>query len=407
MKTTLLSAASIAVLLAVTAAASAADAPKLTPAVQNALAAASKAANAKDYKTASDNLAKAKAVDGRKPYDDLKIAEISLAVDIGQGDMAAADVDAEAAADAVIATPEVPDTERLPVLSNGLALALNAQHNDKALAYAKALEPTATDPKTLGLIAKTYYMKADYAGTVTASKKAIDAATAAHVQADRSLYIILASAQSNLKDNDSASATLEASVRAFNNPNDWTQLIDLSLSDKTSRDLDYVYLGRLLLATKAAITPDQANVIGETASRLTFYGDALAMKAAGGSKFPDPTAKANADKAKSAQNIADAAKEKNGLLAAKVAQALYSYGMFDQAIAEAQLAVTKGGDPDTSEPQIVIAQSLAGQGKYQDAIAAFQKVQGGTHATARAVQLWTLYCNVMLAPPAQTAAAAQ
>ncbi len=112
----------------------------------------------------------------------------------------------------------------------------------------------------------------------------------------------------------------------------------------------------------------------------------------GATGYPDPTAAMNKDKATIQAQITAGAKQ-NGLYNAKLAEALYSYGMYPEAEAAARLAISKGGDPNTAEPQMVLGQALVAQGKYDDAIAAFGAVTGGSPATARIARLWSNYAN--------------
>ena len=63
------------------------------------------------------------------------------------------------------------------------------------------------------------------------------------------------------------------------------------------RDIDYVYMGRLMfLQSGGKIRPEDASLIGSTASRLAFYGDSVQAQKLGGTGFPDNAAKADADK---------------------------------------------------------------------------------------------------------------
>jgi tetratricopeptide (TPR) repeat protein len=105
------------------------------------------------------------------------------------------------------------------------------------------------------------------------------------------------------------------------------------------------------------------------------------------------------------QQIA-AGQKQDGKYNAKLAEALYSYGMYPEAEAAAKLAMSKGGNPDPSEAPMVLGQSLVAQGKYAEAIAAFGQVQGGGPATARITRLWEDYAKVKQNPPSTTAAAA-
>jgi tetratricopeptide (TPR) repeat protein len=119
---------------------------------------------------------------------------------------------------------------------------------------------------------------------------------------------------------------------------------------------------------------------------------------------PDPGPRADADKKSIAEQIA-AEDKQNGTYSGKLAEALYSYGMYPEAEAAATKAIAKGGNPDTSEAPMVLGQAQAAQGKYDDALASFGKVTGGGPATARINKLWIDYVTVKKKPPAPATAA--
>ena len=78
----------------------------------------------------------------------------------------------------------------------------------------------------------------------------------------------------------------------------------------------------------------------------------------------------------------------------KLAEALYGYGMYPQAEAAARLALQKGGTKDPSEPNMILGEALTAQGKYADAVTAFQAAGNGlSPASARVVRLWTMYAQ--------------
>ena len=98
------------------------------------------------------------------------------------------------------------------------------------------------------------------------------------------------------KDEAGAEATLEQLVAQFNDPEDWTQMIDVAISSKGIRDVEVVWLGRLIFLSGATPSQQDANLFGATASHLTFFGDAQVAQQHGGTGFPDPNARADADK---------------------------------------------------------------------------------------------------------------
>jgi hypothetical protein len=128
-------------------------------------------------------------------------------------------------------------------------------------------------------------------------------------------------------------------------------------------------------------------------------------KTHGGVLDPDPVPRADADKKTIAAQIAGEDKA-NGKYSATLSEALYSYAMYPEAEAAAKLAISKGGNPDTSEAPMVLAQAQAAQGKYDDALASFATVTGGGPATSRIVRLWVDYVKIKKNPPVAAAAPA-
>jgi tetratricopeptide (TPR) repeat protein len=377
--------------------------PKLTKSVNNALADEQKAYTAGDYKTAADDIAKARAVDGRTPEDDYWINKIDINVQIKTNNMAGADQDAEAAAD----SPAMPPDDKTEMLRLALILANNQKHTDKALTYAKALQATnPTDAGVISQITVAYFNAKDFPAAQAFVQKQIDADTAAGKKPARDTLQNMLDVQVAQKDEAGAEKTLETLVAAYNDPKDWTQMIDVTISSRGIRDVEVIWLGRLQYQVGATASAQDANLFGQTASHATFFGDALVAQQHGGSGFPDPTARADADKKTMPQQIA-AGEKQNGNYNAKLAEALYSYGMYPEAEAAAKLAMSKGGAADPSEAPMVLGQSLVAQGKYADAVAAFGQVTGGGPATARITRLWVDYANVKQNPPAATAAAAK
>jgi tetratricopeptide (TPR) repeat protein len=391
-------AASVALLTSPAAAAT----PKLTTAVNNALAEAQKAANGGDLAAANAAIAKARAVATKTDYDDYMINTVTIAVAVKGQDMATAETAAEAAAD----SPAVPEDQKPNALRTALILANNQKHYDKSVGYAKQLAATnTTDPVTQTAITQAFYLGKDYPDALSFTQKRMDAEKAAGKQSDRATLQIMLDIQVAMKDEAGAERTLEQLVAQFNDPADWTQMIDVALSSKGLRDVEVVWLGRLIFLSGATPSKQDVDLFGSTASHLTFFGDAQVAQQHGGSGFPDAAARADADKKTIPAQIAAEPKQ-NGNYSAKLAEALYSYGMYPEAEAASKVAMSKGGVTDTTEAPMVLGQALTAQGKYDDAIAAFGQVQGGGPATARITRLWVALANIKKNPPAAAPATA-
>ena len=396
----LLAAASASFLLAAAGGAMAADAPKppkLTHAIAVALTDVQKANGTKDYAAAQAALAKAKAVADPTPYDTLMINRFAMGVHVGMGDLAAADVDAEAAADTDPA--QIPETDKAAVYKPALQLSMNAKHYDKAVKYAKAF--MATTPAPTGadqtLATQALYLGGDFASATSIAQKNIDAAIAAGQKPTRSDLDIILAAQVKQKDEPGAEKTLEALVANYNMPEDWNQIMGVALTTKGMRDIDYIYMGRLMFLQAGKISATDASLVGSTASRLAFYGDAVQAEKLGATGFPPAGPKADADKKTIPAQIAAGAKQ-NGQYNVKLAQALYGYGMFPEAITAAQLAKTKGGTTDPTEADMVIGMADTASGQYADAVTAFGSINSANPASARVVRLWSYFAKGKASP---------
>ncbi len=377
--------------------------PKITSGVLKALSAAQKANNDKKYPDALAALEDAKKVSDRTPYDNLMIARFSMSVHVGMNDLDAADVDAEAAADTDASV--IPDADKGGIYRAALQLALRAKHNDKAAKYAKLYEASTPPPPAAdqALIAQALYLGGDFTGAAQLAQKNVDAANAAGRKPERNDLDVVLAAQVKQKDEAGAEKTLETLVSNYNAPDDWNQIMGVALTTKGMRDIDYVYMGRLMfLQTGGKVSASDATLIGSTASKEGLYGDAVQAEKAGGSGFTPPDAKADADKKSMPQQIAAGAKQ-NGQYNVKLAEALYGYGMYPEAITAAQAAKTKGGATDPTEPDMVVGMAQAASGQFGAAATTFGGISQSNPASARVVRLWSYYVKAKANPATASA----
>jgi TolA-binding protein len=229
--------------------------------------------------------------------------------------------------------------------------------------------------------------------TQEAAKQRIEADKKAGRVPDRNSLQMLLSAQSQLKDAAGMADTLEEEAADYNDPADWTEIIAITFGTPGLRDQDGIWLGRLLFVLGAQVQPSDASTVGEIASQHGFFGDAVNAKAHGGQVDPDPGPRADSDKKTMPDQIAQQ-QTQDGAYNAKLAEALYGYGMYREAEAAAKLAIQKGGNPDPSEAQMVLGQALTAQGKYDEAVMAFGQVSGGGPVTPRIARLWADYARI-------------
>lgn len=387
--------------------------PPMSKEVNRALTHAQKYFANKDYQSALQAIEDAQKVGDATPYDKLMTARFMMQVQIALKNFEAADVAAEAAADT---DPSViPDDQKEAVYKPALQLAMNSKHYDKALKYAKALEALKIplDANFKSLIVQAYYFGGDTDGAKAMAQQSIDAATAAGQVPNRNDLDVVMNVEVKAKDEEGAEKTLEQLVKYYNTPEDWKQIISISFGSKGIRDIDALYLGRLMFLINPNPSSINASIVGSIASKMGYYGDAVKAEQAGGTGFPSPDANAAKDKA-SIQKQIEAGASQGGLYNIKLAEALYGYGMYAEAEAAAEQAQSKGGATDPTEIPMVLGMSQAAQGKYQEALDSFAKVTGGGPATPRIVRLWTYYVkskmpqtNTASAQPAQAPAPTQ
>ncbi|MCX7281340.1 MAG: hypothetical protein NTX21_07265 [Alphaproteobacteria bacterium] len=396
----LLAAFSTCLLLGAAHGAMAADAKpapiKLTPAVLKALQAAQTANNKKDYPSAIAAIQQAEAVSDRTPTDNYQIHRFAMSVHIGMQDMPGAATEIETALDADPSV--VPEAEKATMYKTGLQLALMQKHNDKALAYAKVLQSSTPPPDadTQSLISGALYRGGDYDGVIAIAQKNIDAAKAAGKLPSESDLNNIKNAQVNKNDQAGAEKTLEAIVANYGAQKDWDELSRVALTTRGMRDIDYVYIGRLMVAQAGKLKAEDATMVGSAANsnKLALYGDAETMQKFGG---PAPDPRIASDKKTLPKQIADGAKN-DGEYNVKTAEAAFGYGQYADAERMARTAKTKPGVKDPTEPDMVIAMSLSAQDKYADAAAIFDTVKPSNPASARVVRLWTYYVKTKANP---------
>jgi tetratricopeptide (TPR) repeat protein len=375
----------------------AADTPKppaISRDVRKALVDAQTAAGKKDYPGALAAIAEARKVSDRTPYDDLEINRYEMSVQIQNKDLTAGVAPAEAAADTDPAV--IPDAEKNPVYFAAVQFALMAKHNDKAAKYAKlmlAVTPT-PDKQQLSFAIRAFYAGGDYAEAIALAKKIVDADKAAGAKPSQDDLELLLNSQINAKDEVGAEETVEELVVNYNITSQWDQILSVAMTTRGMREMDYIYLGRLMVQQGYKITSNDAQLIGGAANKLALYGDADTMQKSGG---PAPDPRAVADKKSIPAQITAGAKQ-GGEYNVKLAEVLYGYGMFPEALQAAQMAKTKGGMTDPTEADMVIGMTQIATGQYAEAGKTFAGITAANPASARVVRLWGYLAKIKADP---------
>ena len=377
--------------------------PKVSPPVGKLLTGAKKLMEAKDYAGAMVLIKQAQALPDQSPIDTYEINNFVAITAFSLNDHATADTAFEAMAD----SPAMPDAEKSGTLHNAALFATEAKHYDKAIKYAKALIAMGgpADPAVLGVLSQAYYFTNDFSNAEAAALQSI-ASTAPGAAPNRGALAIALSSELKQKKQDEAFKTLETVVTYYDESDQWAQLIDVSLGTKGIKDLDALNLYRLKIAAKGASAPDDFTVMAALALQNGYPVEAQAVLEAGiaagkvtnsgnaGQQLADARGRAAKDRATLSSFEAAAVKSPNGELDVKLAETLYGYGRYADAVTAARRGLGKGGaKTDANEANMVIGMALAMQGNGTDALAALDNVKNGSPAVMRVQHLWSLYAG--------------
>ncbi len=377
--------------------------PKVSPPVGKLLTGAKKLMEAKDFAGALVLIKQAQALPDQTPIDSYEINDFLAITAFNLNDHATADTAFEAMAD----LPAMPDAEKAGTLHNAALFATEAKHYDKAIKYGKALIAMGgpADAPVLGVLSQAYYFTNDFADAEAAALQSI-AATAPGAAPNRGALAIALSSELKQKKQDEAFKTLETIVTYYDESDQWAQLVDVSLGIKGIKDLDALNLYRLKLAAKGASAPDDYTVMAALALQNGYPVEAQSVLEAGiaagkvtntgkaGQQLADARARAAKDRATLSSFEAAAVKSPNGELDVKLAETLYGYGRYADAVTAARRGLGKGGaKTDANEANMVIGMSLAMQGNNTDALATFDNIKNGSPSVMRAQHLWSLYAG--------------
>jgi alkylhydroperoxidase/carboxymuconolactone decarboxylase family protein YurZ len=399
MKTKFVRTAFVAALMSATAViattpARAAD--KVSSAVAKPLAEASKALAAKDYPGALAAIQQAQAVPSQTPYDTYMINKFLAVTEINLKDMTAATKPAEDAAD----SPAIPDEDKKDMLHNAMLLASNAQDYAKAVSYGQKLDQAGgLDDQTQAMMAVAYYNLKDIPNAKVYAQKSIDAAKAAGKQPNEAALQIVMSAQA-ATDQGAAEGTLEQIVLTYNRPDDWDQLIGVSLGTKGITNADALNMYRLLYIQGPMKTGDDYTYMGSVAeaqrnfveARNVWRAGVAAGKISGNPGLSKASGEAAGDEKIIDQAISAASKSKKGEDGMQIAQDLWGYGRYAEVESIATAAKAKGAIKDPGEADVLIGMAQIAQGKYDAGIATLSQVSGGA-ARTRTAHLWTIYAQ--------------
>ncbi|MBL6938363.1 MAG: hypothetical protein ISS15_02090 [Alphaproteobacteria bacterium] len=403
------SASIVATTVSLTPALAKSSGPTVSPAVGKLLQPAQTAMQSGDYNGAMTLIKQAQALPDQTAFDTYTINNFLANAAIALKDYDTADTAYEAMAD----SPALPDTDKPTILHNATLLAGQAKHWDKTVKYGTtylALPGVTQDPSIISAVAQGYYFTNDFTNAATWADKAVTATPAGQAP-NRGALEIKMGAEIKGKQADAAMGTLETILTYYDDPDDWSQLIDVSLGVKGIKDIEALHIYRLRLAAHASGQPDGYTVPADIAlsPNLAFPVEALAFLDAGvaagkvqrsDKRYTEASTRAAADR-KTIGSFEQLAAKGSGELELKLAETLYGYGRYADSAASARRALQKGGPKnDPNEANLVLGEALLMQGDTAGAVAAFNALKNPTPGQAKAAHVWLLFANRKTAAPA-------
>jgi len=372
-------------------------APKLGAKIVKPLKAAQDAMNAKNWDEAMARVEEARAIEPKSPYEAFMVDELGWYVLLQKKDYAGSAAALErAVASGFVAPADL--TQRYKALGQ---LNYQLQNFDKAIEFGnKYLESMPGDSEIGVLVAQSYYMKKDYAGTWATVQKL----TAGAAKPSEQLLMLGLRSNYELKDRAATVKSLESLVRHYPQPKYWEDLLTNQLyQTKTDREMRALY--RLIDETR---TLDKAEEYSEMASTLiaggypteakqvlerglaknVFTGDAK-TRAQSDLNRARSGADADSKELPGADKALATAKSGNEMVA--TGKLFFSVGDYTKAADAIQKGIAKGGVADIEDANALLGIALVRDGKTAEARAAFNAIRDPK--LAEIARLWNLYLD--------------
>jgi len=367
------------------------------------LQAAQKDINAKNFKQALADVAKADAVKDKTPQEVVLIEQMRASAAQGAGDNPTAIKSFEA----VIASGTLPAAEQQRILFAIAGLDFGQKDYAKSIStLARYTKEGGNDPRARDLLIDSYFYNNDFANTakevsvdVAATEKAGKAPTEKQLNLLQSCYL-------KLNDKANTATIAEKLVVYYPKPDYWNALLHNLLTKPGFSDRLQTDVGRLRLATGTLSKPEDYTELTQYALQDGIPGEAQTVMDKGtAAKQIGISTGLEADREKRLQALvtktidedkknlpkaeADAAGPKDGNALVAVGFDYVGYGQFDKGIPLMEQGFQKGTLKHPEDVKLHIAYAYFLAGKKDKATAWFKQVQG-TDGTADLARLWLL-----------------
>jgi len=375
---------------------------KIGAKVGKPLQAAQELAQKKDLNGALAKVKEAEAVSSKTPFEQFKIDQFKVFIQLQRADYAAAG----RAMEATIASGFLPADEVTKTYKSLAQIAYQLKDYNKVIEWGKKyLQGAPGDQEVQLLVIQAQYLQKDYANTAAGLRAIIASAEKSGREVKQDWLQLLMSAEYEQKNNAGVAEALEMLLKRYPSQKYWRDRIQMVQDLPDLGDRENFEILRLMNETGVLEGADEYIELAELAIQLGLPGEA---KAALDKGFANQTlgVDENADRQKrlltmagtqaadDSKTLAQVEKETaaaaSGDPDAKTGEAYLTYGQFDAAVAALQRGIGKGNltAPDTANLQLGIA--FFRLGKVEEAKTAFAAVTQNKALTELA-RLWSLF----------------
>ncbi|HET9107246.1 MAG TPA: tetratricopeptide repeat protein [Steroidobacteraceae bacterium] len=364
------------------------------------LQAAQKDLKKNDYSGALQELAKADAVSKKTPYEQHVIHEMEGYAYVRTKQYAKA---AKALEPGL--TDGFLDPSQIPQRTVALAqLNYQVKNYDKAIQFGtEAIDKGWADAQMPTLVGQAYYLKSDWAGTVSFEKKLIATDKSKGVAPSNESLQLLLSACLKMKNEACENNALQELVIYHPKPEYWQQLLygmfrtvksDSNLLqtyrlasevDVLKRPEDFTDFAQLAIE---AGSPGEAEQIIEKGMKANVFSDAR-TKGKAQRLLADAKRAAARDQAGLARSAEEAARSSNGNQDYGLGLAYFGYQHYHKAIQALSQGIAKGGLKSPSQAQLLLGIAQLKAGDKAAALKSFRAVKGNP-TLQRLATLWSL-----------------
>ncbi len=375
---------------------------KIGAKVGKPLQAAQELAQKKDLNGALAKVKEAEAIASKTPFEQFKIDQFKVFIQLQRGDYAAAG----RAMEATIASGFLSAEETTKTYKSLAQIAYQVKDYNKVIEFGKKYSQNAPgDLEVQLLIIQAQYLQKDYKSTATSLRAIIASADKSGREVKQDWLQLLMSAEYEQKNDAGVADVLEMLLKRYPSQKYWRDRIQMVQDVPDLGDRENFEILRLMNEVDVLESADEYIELAELAIQLGLPGEAkstldkgFANQVLGVDENADRQkrllAMAGTQAADDSRSLAQVEKETAAAAAGdpdvKTGEAYLNYGQVDAAVTALQRGLGKGSltSPDTANLQLGIA--FFRQGKLEEAKTALAAVTQNRALTDLA-RLWTLF----------------